>query len=129
MFAVIGTTFGTGDGSTTFGLPDLRGRIPVGKGTHVDVDTLGENDGAALADRRPKHKHSVNDSGHTHTMTYADIGGNTSLAGDVAPGGTSAGTLTPLTSVTTGITVGPQTNVSTDTPSYLVLQYIVRATN
>jgi microcystin-dependent protein len=30
LFAVIGTTYGVGDGSTTFNLPDLKGRIPVG---------------------------------------------------------------------------------------------------
>lgn len=30
LFAVLGTAFGTGDGSTTFNLPDLRGRVPVG---------------------------------------------------------------------------------------------------
>jgi microcystin-dependent protein len=31
LFAVIGTTYGAGDGSTTFGMPDLRGRVPFGK--------------------------------------------------------------------------------------------------
>ena len=33
LFAAIGTTWGTGDGSTTFNLPDLRGRAPIGAGT------------------------------------------------------------------------------------------------
>ncbi len=33
LFAVVGTTYGTGDGSTTFNLPDLRGRVPLGAGT------------------------------------------------------------------------------------------------
>ena len=31
LFAVIGTTYGSGDGSTTFNVPDLRGRVPAGK--------------------------------------------------------------------------------------------------
>jgi hypothetical protein len=31
LFAAIGTSYGAGDGSTTFNLPDLRGRVPVGK--------------------------------------------------------------------------------------------------
>jgi microcystin-dependent protein len=31
LFAALGTSFGTGDGSTTFNVPDLRGRVPVGK--------------------------------------------------------------------------------------------------
>lgn len=33
LFAVIGTTWGVGDGTTTFNLPDLRGRAPIGQGT------------------------------------------------------------------------------------------------
>lgn len=33
LFAIIGTTFGVGDGSTTFNLPDLRGKSPIGAGT------------------------------------------------------------------------------------------------
>ena len=33
LFSVIGTTYGVGDGSTTFGLPDMRGRVPMGAGT------------------------------------------------------------------------------------------------
>ena len=31
LFGVVSTTYGTGDGSTTFNLPDLRGRVPAGK--------------------------------------------------------------------------------------------------
>lgn len=31
LFAIIGTSYGTGDGSTTFNLPDMRGRMPSGK--------------------------------------------------------------------------------------------------
>lgn len=52
LFTAIGTQYGAVDG-THFNVPDLRGRLPVGKGTHADVDVLGDNDGAALADRRP----------------------------------------------------------------------------
>mgnify|MGYP005992484377 CR=1 FL=1 len=35
LFAVIGTSFGTGDGSSNFNLPDLRDRVPLGKGTNM----------------------------------------------------------------------------------------------
>jgi microcystin-dependent protein len=45
LFAVIGTTFGTGDGSTTFNIPDFRGRVPAGvdEGTFTSLGTtLGE---------------------------------------------------------------------------------------
>ena len=33
LFATISTAYGVGDGSTTFGLPDMRGRVPMGAGT------------------------------------------------------------------------------------------------
>lgn len=40
LFAAIGTTFGTGDGSTTFNVPDLRGRMAIGVGTGTKVATF-----------------------------------------------------------------------------------------
>ena len=60
LFSLIGTTYG-GNGSTTFALPDLRGRVPMhAGGPHV----LGERDGAesvALAEPElPAHDHMVN---------------------------------------------------------------------
>lgn len=76
LFNVIGYTYGGSGGS--FNLPDFAGRIAVaaGSGAHTDVQSLGGNEGAALASRRPKHQHTVSD-GHTH----ADPGGSTSTAG------------------------------------------------
>jgi hypothetical protein len=82
LFSLIGTTYGSGDGSSTFNLPDLRGRIPVGyaaSGGHSDVSTLGLNEGSSLANRRPKHPHSngltlpnhghsMSDPGHAHSI-------------------------------------------------------------
>jgi len=47
LFAVIGTAYGTGDGSSTFGLPDLRDRVLLGKGTNNS--TLGTETGSAAA--------------------------------------------------------------------------------
>jgi microcystin-dependent protein len=50
LFAVIGTEYGSGDGSTTFNVPDLRGRVPVGVdgggGRLTANDTLGDSSGA-----------------------------------------------------------------------------------
>lgn len=122
LFTAIGTAYGSGDGSSTFNIPDLRGRIPVGKGTHTDVDALGEHDGVTtVGDRRPKHKHTVNDPGHSHTQS--------ATSGTFGSGGASgaASSSNPTSTNTTGVTVGPQTNVSTDAPSYLVLNYIIYA--
>ncbi len=108
---------------THFNLPDMQGRMPVGKGTHVDVDALGDNDGAALANRRPKHKHTVTDPGHVHTSTGHLMNG-AQAGGGTAAGG--AGTATATNSGLTGVTVGPQTTVPTDAPSYLTLNFIIK---
>ena len=76
LFAVIGTAYGSGDGSTTFNLPDLRGRVPVGTGTGTASDAtshaLGQTSGAethTLTSGQsgvPAHKHSIN---HGHGFT------------------------------------------------------------
>ena len=47
LFAAIGTAYGTGNGSTTFGLPDLRDRVLLGKGTNNS--TLGTETGSTAA--------------------------------------------------------------------------------
>lgn len=47
LFALISTTYGVGDGSTTFNLPNLKGRVPVGRDAAVsEFDTLAETGGA-----------------------------------------------------------------------------------
>ena len=96
LFAVLSTTYGAGDGSTTFNVPDARGRGTVGLGTHTDVATRGATEGAALANRRPRHPHSsaltaghnlslpdhwhnISDPGHRHPIynsQFATAGGS-----------------------------------------------------
>jgi microcystin-dependent protein len=70
LFAVIGTTFG-GDGRTTFAVPDLRGRAPVGWGAAPGRPTiaLGESLGASsttlIAAQLPTHAHELVGGGAT----------------------------------------------------------------
>jgi len=46
LFAVVGTTYGAGDGSTTFNVPNLKGRVAVGKdAAQAEFDVLGETGG------------------------------------------------------------------------------------
>lgn len=63
LFGAIGYSYG-GSGAN-FNVPDLRGRAPYGKGTHADVDALGESDGLAQSSRTPKHTHTL---AHTHSI-------------------------------------------------------------
>lgn len=48
LFAVIGTAYGSGDGSTTFNVPDMRGRAPVGAGTGTKVATFASRSGNVI---------------------------------------------------------------------------------
>src|SRR6187549_3017598 len=63
LFSILGTTFG-GNGQTTFGLPDLRGRVPMhpGNGPGLTPRTLGEQLGTEtvtlLAGNVPSHTHA-----------------------------------------------------------------------
>jgi microcystin-dependent protein len=56
LFSAIGTTFGSGDGSTTFNLPDLRGEFPRGLDDGRGVDS-GRALGSAQADEIKSHTH------------------------------------------------------------------------
>lgn len=63
LFAAIGTTYGVGDGSTTFNVPNLKGRVAVGlDGSQTEFDTLGETGGAKThtltTSEMPVHSHS-----------------------------------------------------------------------
>lgn len=81
LFALVGTAFGVGDGSTTFNLPDCRGRIGAGKDdmggasaarlNTLSSTTLGATGGsqthALTTAQLATHSHAVTDPGHTHT--------------------------------------------------------------
>lgn len=114
LFAKWGTTFGVGDGSTTFGLPDLRGRSFAAVGTHADMSTIGNNEGqATVGNRRIKHKHTVG-GGVIQGGSANQPGSNSLLGGNT--GGANVTVISPLT-------VGPQTGAEpTDAGAYFVLQ-------
>jgi len=131
-------------------LPDFPGRQFVAKGSHADVATLGFSDGLAVANRRPKHKHTKNGAASkTGTVTKfgtvsVSVPGLTQVAGFNGPGGQyhlgttgsnllayspgAAMTVSDGIGVTDGIgvsdtiTIGPQTGAEpVDSSAYIVL--------
>lgn len=81
LFDVIGTTFGAGDGSTTFNIPDLRQRFILGKAAAGTGSVLGSTGGNIdHTHTGPAHTHSISSDGaHTHTG-----GAHTHAAGTLA---------------------------------------------
>lgn len=79
LFAAIGTTYGTGDGSSTFTLPDLRGYFVRGSGTNSDGVAAGTF-GAKQADGVISHTHSGTtgamsaNASHNHGITVTGLG-------------------------------------------------------
>jgi microcystin-dependent protein len=81
LFTAIGTMYGAGDGSTTFNLPNLKGRIPAGlDATQAEFDTIGKTGGAkthtlSIAEM-PAHGHTVRVSGaddNNHTGNFDGV--------------------------------------------------------
>ena len=88
LYSIIGTTYGSGDGSTTFNLPDLRDRVAVGAGTtysrnskggsaSISYTPKGTNSGGAVGGRAitvaqmPSHNHNSRSlTGTFHSITY-----------------------------------------------------------
>lgn len=78
LFSVISTTYGAGDGSTTFNVPNMKGRVLVGLDAgQAEFDAIGEVGGAKthtlVTAEMPAHGHpgstvAISDPGHSHTQ-------------------------------------------------------------
>lgn len=90
LFSVVGTTYGSGDGSTTFNVPNLLGRVIVGQGSGVGLTSrsMGATGGAEThtltTNEMPSHSHTSNAVGTTVGLITAD-GSSTAITGDSSP--------------------------------------------
>lgn len=111
LFAVIGTIWGAGDGATTFNVPDLRGRAPIGAGTGTGLtartvgQSVGEETHLLVTAEMPVHNHAVSDPGHSHGITgYQNTtGGSAGPAYDNGDGGTAINYATNGTATGIGV--------------------------
>lgn len=124
LFTAIGQTWGGGDGSTTFNIPDYRGRVIVGagQGTSLTNRPLASASGeeshvlgtgevpaqtiSGTTSAGSPHNHGINDPGHNHTtsLSFGDSGGTPGVPADGDPSkidGFTAATSTATTGITT----------------------------
>ncbi len=111
LYNAIGTTWGTGDGSTTFNVPDLRGVFLRGTGTNGTYGTaVGPSVGTYAADTYLNHTHT--DSGHTHTIAQSNsslVWNTTSTSGSFVNASGSTTTSTGTANIQTSTTGGTET--------------------
>ena len=85
LFSLLGTTYG-GNGQTTFQLPDLRGRVPVGTGQGPGLTNvvLGEISGSPthtmIISEMPAHNHTATFNGSTSVLNAAQVAGTNQQA-------------------------------------------------
>jgi microcystin-dependent protein len=125
LFALLGVAYG-GNGTTTFGLPDLRGRSAVGYGTGNGLSTinLGEMSGAQNTtlnlNQMPVHSHPATTSGlavNTSGLTVNTSGLSASLKVAATSGDSSDPTNNPLGQVANGYVDGGSATVALATSS------------
>ncbi|MGX1362592.1 phage tail protein [Bradyrhizobium sp. 8-10B] len=153
LFSLVGTTYGTGDGSTTFNLPDKRGRVSAG------VDNMGGSAASRLTSASGMGAGGPGQVGgtETHTLVTANLPpytpsgsvstsvtttvvdlrlstGNSPLSTSISPGSSTSGSFgsstTPVTSVASSSFTG-NTQGGTSTPvngiqPTIVCNYIIR---
>ncbi|MEX0597430.1 MAG: tail fiber protein, partial [Candidatus Paceibacterota bacterium] len=155
LFSAIGTIYGAGNGSTTFNLPNLTGRMIIGVNPSFPLSTTGGSSFHTLTipqlpahnhtgttDSSGSHSHSVNDPGHSHSQINGRDDGNVSnQPGQAPPGdGEPNETGAPTESAATGISINSNgahthsfTTASTGSNSsfsllnpYIALNYIIK---
>ena len=144
LFAAISTTWGSGDGSSTFNLPDLRGQFVRGWDNSAGVDS-GRSFASSQSDQNKSHNHSITDSGHFHhAFRSGNSGesrfGSTLTSSNFPASGTGAGNLNEAYNIvsksdepdvgktsteTTGITISNDGGTEVRVKNY-ALMYVIK---
>jgi microcystin-dependent protein len=120
LFDAISTAFGTGDGSTTFNVPDLRGRFPLGKAAAGTGSTLGGTGGAI--------DHTHTGPSHQHAVTGGPTVGTPSATTEVQSGlGATVASSTHTHALSGSVDAAGAGNTGTANPPFQAVNYIILA--
>ena len=129
LFSLFGTTFGSGDGSTTFNLPNYTNRMPYG----TTIGATGGSADAVVVSHTHTATSTVTDPGHVHNTTRGNGGGSNSdffsYAGSTGAQSTdSRGMFTQTTgiSVATSNSTAGVSGTNANLPPYLGINFIIK---
>ncbi len=133
LFSRLGELWGAGDGSTTFGLPNLDMRVPAGidsTGGNAAFDKVGDLGGTA-ASSLPAHTHAAGTltvESHTHTGATTTTVANPGAGGGIAVGGISDAPTGASAPDVTGDTASTGSGSGDNWPPYAAVRYIIKVT-
>jgi len=126
LFAVLSTAYGAGDGSTTFNLPNLEGRFPVGQDGSADFATNGQSGG------NKTHSHTLSNNGFaqvTRAGNNMQLTRITTTAWTAADQVAGTGSAISVANRLTGAGLGGSTDATSGAasiPPYQVVRYIIK---
>tara|TARA_Y100001972_G_scaffold89224_1_gene109117 strand:- start:3 stop:1565 length:1563 start_codon:yes stop_codon:yes gene_type:complete len=123
LFGIIGDTYGAGDGSTTFNLPNLEDRFPMGATTPKPVGTTGGGTATLAEENLPAHSHTYSKT--TGVSTSISLSSGSQVDINSPDRNISASSTVENSSRST--TGGPTTAAAFDvTPAFIALKYIIK---
>jgi len=130
LFAIIGTTFGAGDGSTTFNVPNYNDRMPIGVGTiALGIGSTGGSKDAVVVSHT--HTATVTDPTHFHGNANTWSGWNSGGGSNNGINGGVSTTANNTAAASTGISVANSTTgvsgTNANLPPYLGINFIIKA--
>jgi microcystin-dependent protein len=128
LLSAAGYPYGSGDGSTTFNVPDLRGKFPLGQSTAGTGSTLGGSGGTI--------DHTHTGPSHTHVVTVTRDGWGETLntpssegrlnTGAAAGAGQFSSSYQPTADLAVTSAAGGTGNTGTGNPPFVSLQFIIK---